>query len=67
MTPSSEPRSLDWWQTVQMFGRQLGLAGDVYLSVVGSAFLALSFVVFLDGFGIIDKQLAEGTGTTLGV
>lgn len=67
MTSSREPLTLGWWQTVQMFGRQFGLAGDVYLSVVGSAFLALSLVVFLDGFGVIQKDLAEGTGTTLGV
>ncbi|NND85146.1 MAG: hypothetical protein HKN46_08365 [Acidimicrobiia bacterium] len=67
MTSTQEPVDLGWWQTVQMFGRQLGLAGDLYLSVVGSGLLALSFVVFLDGFGIIEKELAEGTGTTLGV
>ncbi len=67
MTTSHEPVTLGWWQTVQMFGRQLGLAGDLYLSVVGAGLLSLSLVVFLDGFGIIQKELAEGTGTTLGV
>lgn len=67
MTSQSEPSGLSWWQAVQMFGRQLGLAGDLYLSVVGSALLALSLVVVLDGFGVVQKELVEGTGTTLGV
>lgn len=54
------------WDTVRLFGRQVGLAGDIFLAVVGAGMFGLSAVVFMDGFGFITKELSTSTGAMLG-
>lgn len=54
------------WDTVRLFGRQFGLAGDIFLAVVGAGMFGLSAVVFMDGFGLITKELTASTSAMLG-
>lgn len=54
------------WDTARLVGRQLGLAGDMFLAVVGAGMFALSAVVFMDGFGFVTNDLTQTTGAMLG-
>lgn len=50
----------------RLYGRQVGIVGDMYLAVVGAALVALAVVVLLDGFGFISVGLTGTTGALLG-
>ncbi len=50
----------------RLYGRQIGIVGDMYLAVVGAALVALAVVVVLDGFGIVAVGLSGSTGALLG-
>ncbi len=54
------------WDIARLFGRQLGLAGDMFLAVVGAGMFALSAVVFMDGFGFVTVGFTSSTGAMLG-
>lgn len=45
--------------------RQLSVMADMYLTVLGTAIVALSIVVLLDGFDIVQLGLTNTTGGTL--
>lgn len=65
--PMSEPDlQFTRWDMVRLFGHQLGMAGDIFLAVVGAGMFGLSAVVFMDGFGFISKELTTSTGAMLG-
>lgn len=51
---------------VRLYARQLGVAADVYLAVVGASLVALAVVVLLDGFGFVSAGLTGTTGALLG-
>ncbi len=60
------PADFTRWDTARLFGRQVGLVGDLFLAVVGAGMFALSAIIFMDGFGFIDEGLTVSTGAMLG-
>lgn len=57
---------IDVMAWVRLYARQLGVAADVYLAVVGASLVALAVVVLLDGFGFVSAGLTGTTGALLG-
>ncbi len=57
------PGALAW---VSIYGRQLGVVGDMYLTVVGACLVSLAVVVLLDGFGFVTAGYTGSTGALLG-
>jgi len=51
---------------VAVYGRQFGVVGDMYLTVVGACLVALAVVVLLDGFGFVSAGYTGSTGALLG-
>jgi hypothetical protein len=51
---------------VAIYGRQFGVVGDMYLTVVGACLVALAVVVLLDGFGFVSAGYTGSTGALLG-
>lgn len=57
------PGALAW---AALYGRQLGVVADLYLTVVGACLVALAVVVLLDGFGVVSAGYTGSTGALLG-
>lgn len=53
------------WSVARVAFRQVAVMADMYLTVLGSAIVALAAVVLLDGFGVVTLGLTSTTGGML--